>query len=151
MLLVVGGLVFFVDMLNPSLLPLAYNLSPKNGPSVYSLLELCQISGLPADSTVAGRIGARLRLPAPAGAIFVFGVSFLAIAFGTALAPTAISLSRAGNAVMNQTALLEAANNSLAHRTVMAARYAPAQAGKALGWPRARSSPLSCTPTAISP
>jgi hypothetical protein len=138
LLVVAGGVVFFIGMLNPALLPLAYVLSPGRGPSVYSLLEVCLTAGLFAGSAVAGRIGARLRLPALASAVSVFGAAILAVGFSTALAPAAaaIALSGAGNAVyavMNQTALLEAASDSGAHGTVMAARFAINQSGKALG------------------
>ncbi len=99
---------------------------------------MCLTGGLFAGSIMAGRIGAGLRLPALAAAIFVFAVTILGVGFSTALAPAAvaISLSGVGNAVyavMNQTALLAAADRSQAHGTVMAARFAINQAGKALG------------------
>jgi hypothetical protein len=138
LLVVAGGVVFFIGMLNPALLPLAYVLSPSRGPSAYSLLQVCLTAGLFAGSAVAGRIGAGLRLPALAGAVFVFGAAILAVEFSTALAPAAvaIALSGAGNAVyavINQTGLLEAAGDSGAHGTVMGARFAVNQVGKALG------------------
>ncbi len=137
LLLVAGAVVFFVGMLNPSLLPLAYTLSPASGPSLYAVLEVGLIAGLFAGSAVAGRVAAELRRPALAGSILLFGVAILTVAFSPTLAPAAaaIALSGIGNAVYsvtNQTALLEASDPQL-HGTVMAARFAVAQAGKALG------------------
>jgi predicted MFS family arabinose efflux permease len=124
-------------MLNPSLLPLAYLVSPTNGPSMYSVLEICLITGLLAGSAAAGRVSTHRRQHALAGSILVFGMAILAIGFSPTLAPAvvAIWLSGVGNAVYsvtNQTLLLAASDKDL-HGTVMAARFALTQAGKALG------------------
>jgi len=137
LLLVAGAVVFFVGMLNPSLLPLAYALSPRHGPSLYTALEVGLIAGLFVGSAVAGQVTARRRRPALAGSILLFGTAVLAVALSptTAVAAVAIALSGVGNAVYsvtNQTALLEASQQRV-HGTVMAARFAAAQAGKALG------------------
>src|SRR6266496_4553356 len=75
--------------------------------------------------------------PALAGSILLFGAAILTVGFSATLAPAvaAIALSGIGNAVysvMNQTALLEASDQAV-HGAVMAARFAVAQAGKALG------------------
>jgi MFS family permease len=137
LLLVAGAVVFFVGMLNPSLVPLAYALSPRHGPSLYTALEVGLIAGLFVGSAVAGQVTVRRRRPALAGSILLFGTAVLAVALSptTAVAAVAIALSGVGNAVYsvtNQTALLEASQQRV-HGTVMAARFAAAQAGKALG------------------
>ncbi len=63
--------------------------NPGRGPSVYTALEVSLTAGLFVDSAVAGRVSARLRLPAPAAAIFVVSATILTVGFTTALGPAA--------------------------------------------------------------
>ncbi|PZR97772.1 MAG: hypothetical protein DLM67_07060 [Candidatus Nephthysia bennettiae] len=136
LLVVAAATVFFVGMLNPTLLPVAYTLSA-NGPTAYTLLEVCLISGGFVGSVAIGRIGRRRRLLAQAAALWIFGAGVLAVGVTHSflLAGLAIALSGAGNAiysVSNTSALMERAT-SMNRGTVMSARFTVTRTSMALG------------------
>lgn len=136
LLAVAAATVFFVGMLNPTLLPLAYALS-RQGPTAYSLLQICLIGGLFAGSIAAGRVLAARRHDVMAGSLWLFACATLAIGLAPTigLAALALFMSGSGNAVYsvtNLSALMQVADDSN-RGTVLAARFTLTQAFKAVG------------------
>jgi MFS family permease len=136
LLVVAVAAVFFIGMLNPALLPLAYLLSG-NGPSAFALLQVCLIGGAFVGSLAAGRISGRRRIPALALSIWVFGVGIFAVGLSPSLelAAVAIAISGMGNAVYsvtNNSALMESADRTN-RGTLMSARFTLTQTAKAFG------------------
>jgi MFS family permease len=135
-LVVAAATALFVGMLNPALLPAAYALS-SNGPTAFTLLQVCLIGGGLVGSVAAGRIerGKRLRALAISLWVFAAGVFAVAVSPGLLLAGLAVAVSGVGNAVYsvtNNTALMEMAV-STNRGTVMSARFTMAQVAKGLG------------------
>lgn len=136
-LLVVAGVAnLCVGMINPSLLPFAYNVS-HSGPLVYGLLQVALIAGLLGGSLAAGRVAAPQTRAVLAGSIWTFGAALGLVGGSTtaALAIPAILLSGVGNAgysVTNVSALVRMAEEGN-RGTVMGARVASTQAGNLLG------------------
>ncbi len=136
LLVVAAATVLFVGMLNPTLLPVAYALSP-NGPTAYTLFEVCLISGGLVGSLAIGRIGPRQGLPVQVIALWIFGAGVLAVGLSHnfLLAGLAVALSGAGNAiysVTNTSALMRTATTTN-RGTVMSARFTVTRTTMALG------------------
>lgn len=135
-LLLTAATVFVIGMLNPSLLPLAYQISG-NGPSAYSFIQVFLILGVLGGSLAAGRVEVRLQPASLALGLWAFGLGVFAVSVTTSLWPAlaAFALSGVGNA------LFGVGNNSMLMRvadadnrgTVMGARYTLGQASKAVG------------------
>ncbi|MDQ6898131.1 MAG: MFS transporter [Candidatus Dormibacteraeota bacterium] len=136
LLIIATATVLFVGMLNPTLLPVAYALS-SNGPTAYTLLEVCLISGGLVGSLAIGRIGRRQGALIQVVALWMFGAGVLAVGVSHSflLASFAVALSGAGNAiysVTNTSALMETAT-SRNRGTVMSARFTVTRTSMALG------------------
>jgi MFS family permease len=136
LLVVAAATSLFVGMLNPTILPAAYALS-SNGPTAFTLLQVCLIGGGLIGSVAAGRIARGNRLAALAISVWVFaaGVFGVGISPSFLLAGLAVAISGAGNAVYlvtNNSALMDAAV-STNRGTVMSARFTVTQATNALG------------------
>ena len=136
LLLVAGGAVLCVGMLNPALLPLAYHLS-RDGPLTYGVLQVALIVGILGGSLLAGRVGPGRTSAAMALSLWIFGatVALVGASTGAVMAAVPIFLSGVGNAgfaVTNLSALMRAATEEN-RGTVMAARVAATQAGSVIG------------------
>ena len=136
LLIIAAATVLFVGMLNPTLLPVAYALS-SNGPTAYTLLEVCLISGGLVGSLAIGRIGRRQGPLAQVVALWMFGAGVLAVgvSHNFLLASLAVALSGAGNAiysVTNTSALMRRATTTN-RGTVMSARFTVTRTSMALG------------------
>jgi len=136
LLLVAGGAVLCVGMLNPALLPLAYKLST-HVPLTYGALNVAVVLGILGGSLLAGRLSAQRSLGAMAGSLWMFGATIAVVGTSTTttVAAAAILLSgvaNAGYAVTNLSALMRAATDRN-RGTVMAARVAATQAGSVVG------------------
>ncbi|MBO0683359.1 MAG: MFS transporter [Candidatus Dormibacteraeota bacterium] len=136
-LLVVAGVAnLCVGMLNPALLPLAYNIS-HSGPLVYGLLQVALIAGVLGGSLAAGRVAAPLTRTVLAVSIWTFAATVGLVGASTtaAFAIPAILLSGVGNAgysVTNLSALMRLSEERN-RGTVMGARVASTQAGNLVG------------------
>jgi MFS family permease len=136
LLVVTAATALFVGMLNPAILPAAYALSP-NGPSAFTILQVCLIAGGLVGSVAAGRLGQRRRLMALATSLWIFGAAVFAVGASPSfiLAGLAVAISGLGNAVysvMNNSALMEAAAKTN-RGTVMSARFTVGQATSGVG------------------
>jgi len=136
LLVVAAATSLFVGMLNPTILPAAYALS-SNGPTAFTLLQVCLIGGGLIGSVAAGRIERGNRLAALAISVWVFAAGVFAVGVSPSflLAGLAVAISGAGNAVYlvtNNSALMDAAV-STNRGTVMSARFTVTQATNALG------------------
>jgi MFS family permease len=136
LLVVAAATVFYVGMLNPSLLPAAYALST-NGPTAYTVLEVCLILGGLLGSLVAGRIKQKRRLAAQAASLWVFAAGVFSVGMSPIflVAGLAVAISGVGNAlysVTNNSALMDAAVSSN-RGTVMSARFTVTRATMSLG------------------
>lgn len=136
LLVVAAATVFFIGMLNPALLPVAYVLSV-NGPTAFTTLQVCLIAGAFVGSLAAGRIGRATRIVALSTSLWVFSAGILAVGISPQLWPAAlgVAVSGVGNAVYsvtNNSALMEAADSTILG-TVMSARFTLTQAAKAIG------------------
>jgi MFS family permease len=136
LLVVAGATSLFIGMLNPAILPAAYALS-SNGPTAFTLLQVCLIGGGLVGSVAAGRIGRDRRLKAMVIALWVFAMGVFAVGVSPSFLPAgmAVAISGVGNAVYsvtNNSALMEAAVTTN-RGTVMSARFTVTQATNALG------------------
>jgi MFS family permease len=136
LLVVAGGTVLFVGMLNPSLLPVAYALSG-SGPTAFTLLEVCLITGAFLGSLLASRVEQSKRLKAQAISLWIFsaGVFSVGVSPSFLFAGVAVAISGVGNAlysVTNTSALMDTAA-STNRGTVMSARFTVTRATMALG------------------
>jgi MFS family permease len=135
-LVLAAATALFVGMLNPTILPAAYAFSA-NGPTAFTVLQVCLITGGLVGSVAAGRFGQRRRLMALAVSLWVFAVGVFAVGASPTfmLAGLAIAVSGLGNAVysiMNNSALMEAAD-STNRGTVMSVRFTVGQVTNAVG------------------
>jgi putative nucleotidyltransferase with HDIG domain len=135
--LVVGTLAaLLIPMSLPALLALAYRLSPADGGTTYSLLEVVLSVGIFAGSIVVGRFSAIGSMRTVGAGLLLTGVFSLAIAMSPPiLIAVALFVASVGNpiyAVANQTALLEAADASN-RGTVMATRFGLVQTASIVG------------------
>ncbi len=136
LLVVAGGTVLFVGMLNPSLLPAAYALS-SSGPTAFTVLEVCLITGAFLGSLLASRVKRSNRIKAQAISLWIFsaGVFSVGVSPSLSFAAVAVAISGVGNAVYSVTntgALMDAAV-STNRGTVMSARFTVTRATMALG------------------
>lgn len=136
LLAVAAATVVFVGMLNPTLLPAAYALS-SNGPTAYTLFQLCLITGGLAGSMVAGRVRRPSRMLAHGFALWIFGIGVLGVGLSQSflVAGVAVAVSGLGNAmysVTNTSALMEKAT-STNRGTVMSARFTVTRTATAVG------------------
>jgi MFS family permease len=136
LLAVAGATVFFIGMLNPSLLPLAYAFSSA-GPAAYGVLQVALILGLLTGSLVAARIPAPLRLAALAGTLWLFGTSLLTVNEVPSLIPLLLPIAVSGIAsaiysATNSAALLQVGSR-FTRGTVMAVRFTIIQVTLAAG------------------
>jgi MFS family permease len=136
LLVVAAATSLFIGMLNPSILPAAYALS-SNGPTAFTLLQVCLIGGGLVGSVAAGRIRRHRRLVALVVGLWVFatGVFVVGVSPSFLVAGIAVAVSGVGNAVYsvaNTSALMESAVTTN-RGTVMSARFTVTRATNALG------------------
>jgi len=136
--LLIGGLAsFFLAISFPALLALAYGVSGGDGGQTYAALELVLSLGIFAGSVAVSRLSSIGSLRTVGVGLLVTGVFSIAIAFTSPVLLIGIALFIAsfGNpiyAVANQTALLEAADQSN-RGSVMSTRFAFVQTASVFG------------------
>ena len=136
LLVVSAATALVVGMLNPTILPLAYASSP-NGPTAFTLLQVCLIAGGLVGSLASGRIRQHKQPIAQVVSLWLFaaGVFAVGISPSVLLIGLAVAISGVGNAaysVTNISALMKTAV-SANRGTVMSARFAMTRAAVALG------------------
>jgi MFS family permease len=136
LLVVSAATALVVGMLNPTILPLAY-ASSTNGPTAFTLLQVCLIAGGLVGSLAAGRVEQRKQPIAQVVSLWLFAVGVFAVGVSPSflVAGLAVAISGVGNAaysVTNISALMKTAA-SANRGTVMSARYTVTRATVALG------------------
>ena len=136
LLVVSAATALVVGMLNPTILPLAYASSP-NGPTAFTLLQVCLIAGGLVGSLASGRIRQHKQPIAQVVSLWLFAVGVFAVGISPSvlLIGLAVAISGVGNAaysVTNISALMKTAV-SANRGTVMSARFAMTRAAVALG------------------
>jgi MFS family permease len=142
-LLVAGAGAFFIGMSLPSLITLAYWFAhnSKDGPRIYTLLEVMLATGIVIGSVVVGRMRNIGTMRTVSQGLLLTGVLSLGIAVSPWIWLVAVFLlvASAGNpiySVGNVTALMEA-SDSTNRGTIMSSRFAITQltviAGAAVG------------------
>jgi predicted MFS family arabinose efflux permease len=142
-LLVAGLGAFFIGMSLPTLITLAYSFArfPKDGPRIYTVLEVMLATGIVIGSVVVGRMRNIGTMRTVAQGLALTGVLSLGIAVSPWIWLVAVLLlvASAGNpiySVGNVTALMEASDSSN-RGTIMCSRFAITQltviAGAAVG------------------
>jgi putative nucleotidyltransferase with HDIG domain len=136
--LLIGGLAsFFLAISFPALLSLAYAVPAHDGGQTYAVLELILSVGIFAGSIAVSRVSSIGSFRTIGVGLLITGAFSVAIAFATpvVLIGVALLVASLGNpiyAVANQTALVEAADQSN-RGSVMSTRYALVQTASVLG------------------
>jgi predicted MFS family arabinose efflux permease len=130
-LLVAGAAAFFISMSFPTLITLAYQLTPHDGARTYTVLQVMLASGIVAGSVMVGRMRNIGSMRTVAQGLAITGVLSLGIAVSpwVWLVALFLFLASAGNPVYsvgNVTALMDASDASN-RGAILSSRFAVTQ------------------------